>query len=232
MNLKKRVLGAASTAVLAGSLIVAAAPSAHAVVIGGCSGLTSIGTLTPALDGAGANTTTVAATKDLKAGLVVHSAVSPALDVTAGAGQTCTGGVGVAKTSAKMSGIASCLSAANTPPAQQALQYPLNGKLGIKGASSISAYVRVAGFDPAGPDAIDLTGIVVKGTFVGATVGGSLTFDPIAKDPTPKSKNYVFDSAQLTAPCGSVGGTPIGLVLISDGTSLLGTTATGLNFSF
>ena len=191
--------------------------------MGSCSGLTGIATIVPALPGDGSLASVAVAEKDLKAGLKVTGLAGT---VTAGAGQTCTPGVGVAKTGAKLSGIASCVS----PPPSGA--YPLNGKLSIKGATSVAAYIRVAGTDPAGPDAIDVSGMVTKGTFVGATVNGSLAFDPITKDPTPKSKDYVFDSAQVGTPCGHTGGAPIGLVYVGDGPSLLGTPTSGLKFDF
>ena len=81
---------------------------------------------------------------------------------------------------AKLAGVASCDSA-NLDPSQ----YPLNGKLKLSYVAktlSTQAYIRVAGFDPVpGPDVIALTGIVVKGGGVGATVSGEVGFDPSSR---------------------------------------------------
>jgi hypothetical protein len=96
----------------------------------------------------------------------------------------------------------------------------------------------VAGFDTsAGPDIISLTGTDVKGVMPGASVSGEVGFDPVVKALVngqgggPELKNqYYFDNSQITNPCGSTGGSPIGLIYGTDTTTLLGSSGSPISF--
>ena len=209
--------------------------------LGSCSGIQFLGTLTPPLPGDGSVATgIVASLKTAKTGLVVWGPGFGGSITTTGAA-TCGFPNGVhpdATISAKLSGNATCNSASLDPT-----QYPLNGKLKISYAAkalSEQAYVRVAGFDPVpGPDVIALTGMDVKGSIPGATVSGEVFFDPVIKalatgeagGPELKGQ-YYFDNNQIVHACGTAGGGSIGLIYGGDGTSLLGSAASGLSFSF
>jgi len=240
LNIKKRAAGLLAAAGLMGGLFtVAAAPAAHAVNLGGCSGIQFLGTLTPPLPGDGSVALgIVASLKTAKSGLVVWGPGFGGSITTTGAG-TCGFPNGVhtdATVGAKLTGNATCNSASLDPT-----QYPLNGKLKISyAAKSLSeqAFVRVAGFDPVpGPDVIAITGIDVKGSIPGATVSGEVFFDPVIKalangeagGPELKGQ-YYFDNSQIVAPCGTPGGGSIGLIYGGDGASLLGSPAAGLSF--
>jgi hypothetical protein len=183
---------------------------------------------------------TVASAKTAKAGLVVWGPGFGTQLTTTGAG-TCQIGAGVftdVLVGAKLAGVTSCDPASTDPS-----QYPLNGKFKLSYAAktlSTQAYVRFAGFDPVpGPDVVALTGIVVKGGGVGATVSGEVGFDPVIKalvnneggGPELKGQ-YYFDNSQIVAACGTAGSNGIGLVYGGDGPSLLGSNASGLSLDF
>jgi hypothetical protein len=239
LNIKKRAVGLLATAGLVGGLFTVAAPAAHAVTVGGCTGIQFLGTLTPPLAADGSTNATVASLKTAKAGLVVWGPGFASSLTTTGAGN-CTfpnGAHNDALVGAKLSGAASCVSAG--PPAPNA--YPLNGKMKISYAAkalSEQAYIRVAGFDPVpGPDVIAITGIDVKGSIPGSTVSGETFFDPVLKSLVggeqggPELKGqYYFDNSQIAAACGSPGSAAIGLIYGGDGISLLGSVAPGLAF--
>jgi hypothetical protein len=239
LNIKKRAVGLVATVGLMGGLFITAAPAAHAVQIGGCSGVQFLGTIVPPLPSGGGTAAVVAATKTAKLGLVVYGpGFSGPLTTTGNA--TCQVGANVftdVQVGAKLSGVASC-DAASVDPSL----YPLNGKLKLSYAAktlSTQAYVRIAGFDPVpGPDVIAITGIVTKGGGVGATISGETFFDPVIKalvnneagGPELKGQ-YYFDNSQIVLACGS-GGAAIGLVYGGDGVSLLGSAAPGLSLDF
>jgi hypothetical protein len=241
LNIKKRAVGLVATAGLVGGLFAIAAPAAQAVQIGGCSGIQFIGTVVPPLAGSGAATSTVAALKTAKAGLVVWGPGFGSQLTTTGAG-ACSIGAGSFNdvlVGAKLSGVASCDSASVDPS-----QYPLNGKLKLSYAAktlSTQAYMRIAGFDPVpGPDVVAITGIVVKGGGVGATLSGEVGFDPVVKalvnneggGPELKGQ-YYFDNSQIATPCGSSPSAPsVGLIYGGDGTTLLGSAAAGISLDF
>jgi len=176
--------------------------------------------------------------KTAKAGLSVYGAgLLSQPPITTSGGGSCNI-LGTPLTSvvagAKLSGVATCDQTSLDPT-----QYPLNGKFKLSyvgGQTKNQSYVRVLGFDPSAPDVIDLTGVVTKGDGVGATISGSVFFDPVIKagkgDPNGIPKNaYYFDVAQISSPCGS-GGAPIANVYSGDGTSLLGSPAAGIAFNF
>lgn len=104
---------------------------------------------------------------------------------------------------------------------------------------AIQADVEALGFNAAaGPDVLDIGGIVLKGAGVGAIVSGNIWFDPVAKTGGPSGYNtgYELDLAQAL---GCADGTPnnatIGTILSGGGggssTSLLGSSASGAVFS-
>jgi hypothetical protein len=142
---------------------------------------------------------------------------------------------------AKLAGTTRC----NTTPDVGA--YPLNGKVSITmteinpasptGAPfQVQAYFRFAGVDPSAADVQDVSGIVIKGPGVGASVLGSVAQDAISKvSPIPNPKpagftGYFLDSAKAAA-CQAGTGT-IDTVQLSTGTSPLGGYATGLEYGF
>jgi len=244
VSIKTRAVGLAATVTLVGSLFAVAAPAAHAVTIGGCTGVGFTGVIAPPLASGGAPTATVASVKTAKLGVKVFGP-GFASSVTEDGVANCTVGANSftdATVKTTMSGVASCDSASVNPAL-----YPLNGKLSLKmgaGAVSLGAYARLAGFNPVpGPDVITLTGIITKGAVAGATLTGEVFFDPVIAatmndDPIALGmgaapgqvlkKNLFFDASQIGVPCGS-GGNSIGLVYGGDGFSLLGSPAAGLS---
>jgi hypothetical protein len=240
LNIKKRAVGLIATAGLVGGLFAMAAPAASAVQIGGCSGIQFLGTIVPPLAGNGAVTNTVAALKTAKAGLVVWGPGFGSQLTTTGAG-SCSIGAGSFNdvvVGAKLSGVVSCDSALVDPSL-----YPPNGKIKLSYAAktlSTQAYIRIAGFDPVpGPDVIAVTGIVVKGGGVGATVSGEVGFAPVVKalanneggGPELKGQ-YYFDNSQIVNACGTPTGVAVGLIYGGDGVTLLGSAAAGLSLDF
>ncbi len=148
----------------------------------------------------------------------------------------------------KLSGIGSCAStpAARTADGSKAQAFALTGKATITmteldslGKSfQVQAYVTSKGFAPGTTDVLELSGVVVKGPDLGATVSGKLYLDPVTKiTPAPKIKTgngYAFDSTNLTH-CGdaTANNTTVALAQMGDGTSLANTAgATGLTFSY
>ena len=148
-----------------------------------------------------------------------------------------------------ISGNASCAAPANDPNAAEA--YPLNGKVtwtmnetytdlvtGKVHPYKMQAALTVLGFSAAGPDVVNVKGIVLSGLAPGATVTGSLWQDPVVKTggSTGYNTGYVLDT---TGAAGCADATPnnasITKLLIGGGgsasSSLLGSTAAGLTFS-
>ena len=190
MNLKKQLLGATSVLVLAGSMLVAAAPAAHAAptAVGGCDGGVSLGKIDNG-SGGGLTDTNQAISVSTASLKTAIAGTVPKGTVVAGGCNILGSPVAPTKVSAKLSSTgASCASAAvpgedptagGTAPAS----YPLNGKLSVKeGANGLSTYVSVLGFNPAAQDILDVGGIVTKGDLVGAQVSGNLYEDPAVKD--------------------------------------------------
>jgi hypothetical protein len=107
-------------------------------------------------------------------------------------------------------GNASCASGADAVAADAnvANAWPLNGKitwtfnetytdiisLGIK-PYKMQADVSILGFstDPATPDIVNVSGIVLTGTFVGAQVDGHVWEDPVAKTGGPTGYNTGYE---------------------------------------
>jgi hypothetical protein len=242
LNIKKRAAGLVAAASLVTGLFAVGAPAAHATTVEQCGGFFFFGTLVPPLAGDGTVTTLVAQMKSAKAGTVVYTpgfGSSFAIPGPAGGPNegTCGGAFindSTMTVGAKLSGSASCITTSTSG-------YPLNGKMALANvAKSVKeqAYIRVAGFDTtAGPDIISITGTDVKGLMPGASVSGEVGFDPVVKALVngqgggPELKNqYYFDNAQLTAACGSVGGTSVGLIFGTDTTTLLGSSGQPISF--
>jgi hypothetical protein len=145
---------------------------------------------------------------------------------------------------AKLVGNASCATTANDPNAAAA--WPLNGKItwtmtqlnALAKPYQIQASVAILGFDPAGPDVVDVGGIVLKGVAVGANVSGSLWQDPVTKTGGTNGYNTGYE-LDLAGAASCADATPnnanVAQVLIGGGagtaTSLLGSTASGISFS-
>jgi len=255
VSLKTRLLvGASTVALAAGGMLVAAAPAAHAAPtsIGGCQGAVLLGTITPAL------------TDQTQIGVVAKTKILKDLTTKAAIGGTCAtavrpgdpiqpagGGVllNPKAEAASLLGNASCANGATAVAADAtaAAAWPLNGKItwtmtqlnALGKPFAIQADVQALGFNAAaGPDVLDIGGIVLKGAAVGASVTGNIWFDPVAKTggPTGYNTGYELDLAQAL---GCADGTPnnatIGTILSGGGgassTSLLGSSATGAQFS-
>jgi hypothetical protein len=144
----------------------------------------------------------------------------------------------------KLTGMASCM------PAPLPGAYPLNGAatltmteinpLSPTGTSpfKIQAQFRIAGVNGSASDVFDVSGIVVKGPGVGATVLGSFVQSPVRKltlAETPKPKPAGFTGYVLApekgAACQSGTGT-LDTVQLTTGSSPLGGYAVGLQFGF
>jgi hypothetical protein len=259
VSLKTRLLAGASALAVAGGMVGLAAPAAHAAPtpIGGCGGSVFLGTfynsagvLTPLGDQTAIGTTVkTKLLKDQTTKVAIAGDCSTA--VRPGDPIHPAGGLVSPLTpkaiSAKLVGNASCASGAGIPvDATAAAAWPLNGKVtwtmtqlnDLAKPYQIQADIAVLGFDPLQADVIDVGGIVLKGAAVGATVTGSVWFDPVAKTggPTGYNTGYELDLAQA-AGCadGTAGNAAISQVLSGGGggtsTSLLGSTANGMSFS-
>jgi hypothetical protein len=153
-----------------------------------------------------------------------------------------------------LTGNASC---ANGPTAEAAdataaLAYPLNGKITWTFTQTytdlitakakpykMQAGVAALGFNPAGPDVLDIGGIVLSGVNAGAAVTGNIWEDPVAKTggATGYNTGYELDlAAAVGCADGTAGNANLTQVLSGGGgssaTSLLGSSATGLAFAF
>jgi hypothetical protein len=241
---------------------VAAPASAAPTVVGGCGGSVSLLKLTTAVKGVGLGdqTTFVKAAGNLAKDQTSKTAIAGNCAGVHRPGDThvpppYTHATLTPKSqAAALSGNASCASGATAQAADAsaAAAYPLNGKItwtftqtytdlitaGTK-PFKMQADVAALGFNPAGPDVLDLGGIVLSGINAGAQVSGNIWEDPVAKTggATGYNTGYELDAAPAL---GCVDGTPnnanIAQVLSGGGgataTSLLGSSATGLVFSF
>jgi hypothetical protein len=153
-----------------------------------------------------------------------------------------------------LKGNASCASGATAEAADAsaAAAYPLNGKITwtfnetytdlitakVK-PYKMQAGIAALGFNPAGPDVLDIGGLVLSGVNAGAAVLGNIWEDPVAKTggATGYNTGYELDAAPaLGCVDGTAGNANILQVLSGGGgssaTSLLGSTAAGLAFQF
>jgi hypothetical protein len=209
-------------------------PTGFTTNLGGCSGFKTLGKfLTPLSNVNQSITFTTALMKDL--GTVGSPVISGAC-ATPQAGFETMHPKAIAT---KLLGVASCA------PAPLPGAYPLNGKASITMQEinpgtlknwQIQAFFRIAGQNPSAPDVLDVSGIVIKGPAVGASVLGSVTYDPVSKvSPIPSPKPVGFTGYQLDlvkgAACQAGTGT-IDTVQLTTGTSALGGYASGLQFGF
>jgi hypothetical protein len=129
--------------------------------------------------------------------------------------------------------------------------YPLNGKVTWKFTQTytdllsggpknygMQAAITLLGFNTvAGPDVIDIGGLVATGVNAGANVSGNIWEDPVAKTGGASGYNTGYE-LDLASAAGCADGTPNNaniLIVLSGGggassTSLLGSTANGLTF--
>ena len=244
MKLQKRAVGlVAAIGFLAGMVVTA--PAAHAGSLpGNCTGVQLIGALVPP-----ATVTPSAEVEQLKtakSGTVVWGP-GQSSSVTATGGATCSihgNTFSNVKFGAKLSSPSANCDPASTFPTI----YPLNGKLKMTwvdagNPQTAFAYIRVVDYDPVpGPDVALITGTFYSPLsppsplfLAGQTISGEIFIDPILKatsnGPGPVLKNqYFFDDSQLSNPCSAGGGNTVGLVWAGDGTSLLGSLASGISW--
>jgi hypothetical protein len=249
------VVGASTLALAAGGMLGVAMPAAHAAptVIGGCGGQVGLGTITPALTDQ-TQIGVVAKTKLLK-DLTTKTAIAGDCSSATRPGDPINPAGGLVSPltpkafAASLTGNASCANGATAQAvdATAAAAWPLNGKItwtmtqlnALGKPYAIQAGVEALGFNAAaGPDVLDLGGVVLKGAAVGAIVSGNVWFDPVAKTggPTGYNTGYELDiTPALGCADGTAGNASISTVLIGGGgasaTSLLGSTATGVAFS-
>ena len=266
MNFKTRVLGATSALVFSGGMIAMAAPAANAVVTqtGACNGSLTLTKLVPNLgDQTKATKASGAVTTDsvtlAKNGGVCSNLVN--VPTVPGPGLQPPAFLNPKAISSVLAGNASCASGASAKAADanNAWAYSLNGKITttmsqIKTGTtpwSTQGYISILGFSAtAGPDVVDVTGIVVLGLSVGSNISGSLWENPALKAVTPDKGNGNSGYRALTAlqaisalgGCadgtpnnvqmpGAAPGSGIPQVLVGDGASpTFGSTATGLKF--
>jgi len=254
VHLKTRLLAGASTLAIAGSMFAMAAPAAHAAptVIGNCQGQIALGTLTPAITDQ-TQIGVVAKTKLLK-DLTTKAAISGDCSSASrpGAPEAPGGGLISPLTpkaeAASLLGNTGCANGATAVAADgtAAAAWPLNGKItytmtqlnALAKPWAIQADIETLGFNAgAGPDVLDVGGIVLKGAAVGAIVSGNIWFDPVSKTGGTSGYNTGYE-LDLTNALGCADGTPnnatISTVMIGGGAtspSLLGSTASGPVFS-
>ena len=269
MNLKTRVLGATSALVLSGGMIAFAAPVANAVVTstGSCTGSTTLTKLipgltdqTPAIKAVGA-VTTDSVTLANNGGVCSNLGSRPGSSVPQPPGFVTPKAV-----SSALLGNSSCAQGASAKAADatNANAYSLNGKItttmsqtytdtisGLVKPYSTQAYISILGFSAtAGPDVVDISGMVVLGLSVGSNVSGSLWENPAKTAVTPdkgyKNSGYreltALQAINALGGCadgipnnvqmpGAAAGSGIPQVLVGDGASpTFGSTATGLAF--
>jgi hypothetical protein len=205
VSLKTRLLAGAGSLALAGSMLGVAAPAAHAqpTVIGNCEGQALLATFSseatklPISLGDQTQVGVVVKTKLLKS-VVTKTAIAGVCNATYRPGDP-SGAAGPVlgltpkAVAGKLIGNAGCATGAGIAAyANAALQWPLSGKVTFTNTqltpngkpAQIQLQLGVLGFDPIIQDAINLTGIVLKGGNVGADVTGQIWFNPVKADTT------------------------------------------------
>ena len=267
MNLRTRVLGATSALVLSGGMVAFAAPAANAVITstGSCSGSVSLAKIVPPLTDQ---------TQFIKvAGALTKDSVTLTANAGFCAGTKAPIGLGAGQPPALMaptavaqalSGHSSCAQGATAQAADvnNAQTYSLNGKITYTFLNNLNTalipkpwklqvYIAATGFSTtAGPDVLNLTGMVVLGASVGSNVSGNVWENPAPKSVLP-DKGYAnsgYTPLSALALIGALGGCADGIannvqmpgalagsgvpqVLVGDGASpSLGSIATGLAF--
>ncbi len=146
-------------------------------------------------------------------------------------------------------GNASCSAPVDDPNIAQA--WPENGKVtwtmtqtytdlvtGLVHPYKIQAAISILGFNPAGPDVVNVGGIVLTGLAPGAGVTGNVWQDPVVKTGGSSGYNTGYE-LDLTSSAGCADATPnnasISKILLGGGgtssSSLLGSSATGMSFT-
>jgi hypothetical protein len=169
-----------------------------------------------------------------------------------GSGNTVLSTLNALSQSVSLLGNVSC---ANGAPAvavdaNAADAYPATGKITWKFSQTYTDLINAAtkfygmqadvvllGFDPSQLDVVDLGGVVLTGVNAGGIVGGSIWEDPVSKTGGGSGFNTGYE-LDLASAAGCADTTPnnanLTIVLSggggASGTSLLGGTATGLNF--
>jgi hypothetical protein len=233
-------------------IVLPAADTTTATPIGGCGGQVGLGTITPALTDQ-TQIGVVVKTKLLK-NLTTKAAITGSCDTASRPGDPINPAGGAVSLhpkamAASLLGNASCAagSSATAADATKAAAWPLNGKItytmtelnALAKPWQIQADVAILGFNTsAGPDVVDIGGIVLKGAAVGAIVGGNLWQDPVTKTggATGYNTGYELDVAAGTGCAdGTANNASISTVMLGGGgtsaTSLLGSTATGPQFT-
>jgi len=169
-----------------------------------------------------------------------------------GGGNTVVGPSALLTQSISLLGNSGCANGATAVAADATANdaYPLNGKITQKWAATYTdliklipknftsqAAVSLLGFNPVGPDVVDVGGIVLTGVNAGANVSGNIWEDPVAKTGGASGFNTGYE-LDLASAAGCADGTPNNaniLIVLSGGggasaTSLLGSTTTGLSF--
>lgn len=269
MNLKTRAIGAVGALVMASGMAAFVAPAANAVdtPAGTCVGSKSLGKLTPGLgDQTLPVTVSTALLKDLSTNTAIGGACIGLVVRSDNPGGQIPGGFGVLTPkaiSSKLSGISSCAQGDHATPgtpsfadATYANRYALTGKQIVTMTTTdalakpwqIQAYITIKGFVTGTQDIVSVTGLVVKGPSVGATVSGTLYEDPISKLgptsnagpalPKPYPAGYTGYGLDILTgnPLGCTNTIPgdasITQIQVGDGTSLLAASASGLSFAF
>jgi hypothetical protein len=259
VSFKTRLLAGAGSLALVGSMLGVAAPAAHAqpVVIGNCQGQAFLTTIFNASGTPGSltdqtqesitgkfrllknvNTKTVISGQCTGAARPSDPIGQPVLPLTPKA------------VSGKLFGNLSCATGiAKTVDANIGNQWPMSGKVNFTMSQLnalgkpylIQMQLGMLGFQAGQPDVLDLAGIVLKGVNVGATVTGSIWFNPVAPDATDGAGDlydtgWMLDSA-VAAGCEDAipGNAAITNALSGSGLGMpsgFGSIAPGLIFQF
>jgi hypothetical protein len=257
VRLKTRVLGGASALAIAGSMLALTAPAAHAVVTpgGSCSGEVALAKITPPLtDQTAAVKITTALLKDLTTKAAIGGTCNNTVTPSGGNIPSPPATLHPKAFASALTGRVSCANGATAVAvdATAATAYPANGKITVTMTETytdtvtnlvhpyqIQEYVSLLGFNAAGPDVVDLGGIIIKGASVGAAVSGNIWEDPVAKTGGTSGYNTGYE-LDLGNAVGCADGTPnnvsIAQVMTGGGgasaTSLLGSNTTGLSYQF
>lgn len=259
MNLKTRLLSGASVLAIAGGVFVAAAPAAPAEVtqVGACEGQALLATFYNSANALAPLTDVTQKGVTVKTKLLsdqtTKAKIAGDCDTATRPGEPGydTNGEIAALTpkavAGKLVGNASCYTTDLGGDPNEADAWPLSGKIVFTGTQlndlgkpvQIQAQITVLGFDPVIADAVNVGGIVLKGPGVGATAGGQIWFDPVAKTggATGYNTGYELDLGQAL---GCADETPnnaaLAQVMVGGGgatsTSLLGSEGiSGITFS-
>jgi hypothetical protein len=228
--LKTRLLAGAGSLALAGSMIGVAAPAAHAqpTVIGNCAGQVLLATFYNSAGSAISLTDQTQLSVTVKTKLlkskVTKTAIAGDCSSASRPGDAINPAGGLVSpltpkaVAGKLIGNAGCATgpAAIAVDATAAAQWPLSGKVtftmtqlnSLAKPWQIQLQLGVLGFDTVVPDAINLTGLVLKGAAVGADVGGQIWFNPAVLAPVGTGHLDSGYDVDLASAVGCQDGTP------------------------